>query len=73
MRLAIGKLTIEITWRDKPKEKCLEYLRAGLFIHAIKTYRAMTGASLKDAKEYCEQLRANDPQSVIAQNRVAQY
>lgn len=35
----------------------LEALRRGKKIEAIKEYRAATGAGLKDAKEYVEELR----------------
>lgn len=31
-----------------------DYLRTGAFINAIKEYRARTGASMKDAKEFVE-------------------
>lgn len=35
----------------------LEALRRGKKIEAIKEYRAATGAGLKDAKEYVEELQ----------------
>lgn len=69
MKFTLGKLFVEIRYNDI-KTPILEKLRAGQFIQAIKLHRDLTGSRLKDAKEYCEKLRASDWDSMQIKERL---
>ena len=45
---------------SKLEEECLQKIREGQHVQAIKLWRAKTGTSLKDAKDTCDALRERD-------------
>lgn len=63
MKFSIWRFHVSITYAETNPavflhKQCAQLIEDGLFINAIKHYRAVTGASLKDSKAYCDYIRA---------------